>query len=598
MDQVETKLQNELLEAQREIHETEHRNRNEVLTERKEWIARREAEASDDTKLLQELKLECKTQINTISSELTNAREDLDKEHTQARISIQNMKARTETLRDEFEARMEASLLKANLEHSEEALKLRQSFAKQLEALNSQSSNDEILSVLQHAASMEEQRSEFERKLRDARENNSRIKISNHELKTALQRTESEYESTLESMKHQLGDMSRRRQESSDMVNRVQKLNSIELRRMNETWKRKMETMHIEAERKLDAARDDFERDRIEVMERSRRKVASEKEKCHVALEASEMRMQNRVSNEIRSKEASFQSRMQTLESDHESKLQDAMKEYESRHHAALKMQDQERDNASRRDAEIELRDEIADLNQKMKNMMLVHQRQRQEIEEQRVAADIQKRASKALMQTVKQEKAASAIAMSNLRRTEQDLVATTAEMEEERRKTGQWPLPPMRVREERALRMTRLRERFSSNPMSKSSVVSPRGKLRESRERENALKREIERLKRELSSTKRSKPILLSPLTSTGSVVAGKRSPGRRRPKLLDSEHLGGSLRLPPRPVATFNKETGWNISSLNMSGRTSKSVFLESSGFYGTSSAIERSTRSTGKH
>ena len=207
-------------------------------------------------------------------------------------------------------------------------------------------------------------------------------------------------------------------------------------------------------------------------------------------------------------------------------------------------------------------------------------------------------------MQTVKQEKAASAIAMSNLRRTEQDLVATTAEMEEERRKTGQWPLPPMRMREERALRMTRLRERFASNPMSSSSPTSGGKKLREARERENALRKEIERLKRELAKTKKRSPILLSPLTTTTSTASSSKvtSPGRRRPRFLDSteKKLGGSLRLPPRPVATWNKDSGWNISSPNVSGRTSKSMFLESSGFYGSMSSTmgRSSTRSNNKN
>ncbi len=177
------------------------------------------------------------------------------------------------------------------------------------------------------------------------------------------------------------------------MVSRVQKLNQIELRRMNETWKRRMESVRIDAERKLDTARDDFERDRVEVIEKSRRKVASEKEKCRVALEASEMRIQNKFSNEMRSQESSFKFRIQNLEEREKSRLDEERTKHELRRDEELKLRDEERANASRLDAQRMLREEISNLNREhereMRKMIVVQQRQRKEIEEQRVAADV-----------------------------------------------------------------------------------------------------------------------------------------------------------------------------------------------------------------
>ena len=110
-------------------------------------------------------------------------------------------------------------------------------------------------------------------------------------------------------------------------------------------------------------------------------------------MEASEMRIQNKFSNEMRSQESSFKFRIQNLEEREKSRLDEERTKHELRRDEELKLRDEERANASRLDAKRILREEISNLNREhekeMRKMLVIQQHQRREIEEQRVAADV-----------------------------------------------------------------------------------------------------------------------------------------------------------------------------------------------------------------
>eukprot|EP00940_MAST-03C_sp_MAST-3C-sp2_P001249 g1249.t1 len=469
----------------------------EMSVEKEEWIASQSSMSDDEVKALHALREDFERQLSESSGRETN---DIERKLDEARARADRAEMNNAQLIERHRSELRNAISLEAKRYREETAAFRLRWASRLQSASG--AHADALENQQREALLEQLKLDAERvKLREEidAEREKRLEHEDFEASTAAQmrQMKASFESERLESKRRIEALQKHSTSTAGAIERLKKVSAIELRRINETWRRKFANAKLESERQASRVQSAHERKMSEALRRAEEQYR---------VELSRVTAASRVSTESRnfSEENARRenvAKVLALERSHAEEISKL-----SGSHRAMLLESEarareemsaERDRQRRQVAELEtefrasLSRATKAYDDEMESMRSAHRRQKEEIRRYNAASEAQKRASTALVEKVKAERAASAVAMTSLRRTERQLAATTAGVEDERRRIGQWPLRPLKRREERAVRIQEMHEAFRSRRVKGSSAdspSSPKRRLAKARARAEAL--------------------------------------------------------------------------------------------------------------
>eukprot|EP00939_MAST-03C_sp_MAST-3C-sp1_P001041 g1041.t1 len=468
----------------------------ELAIETEEWILSQKLTSEADAESLHALREDYERQLIASSNALSDLERRYAKELNEARSSAKEAIIENDTLSDLHRSEMSDAISDSAKRFRAETAAYRLRWASKLESMSGTHSDnietqrrEALLEQLQTDADKVELRAavDLERRKREDAERDLTHMASQ------MSNARVELDRELEEAKKKVEGAHERASSTSIMIDRLKKVSAMELRRINEAWKRKFAASKLDSEKIALNIQHKVELRMNEKLRKAEEAYRAELEKMSTSAEAA--KMSHRSSFERANRE--LIEKMSRIEQSHESKVESLV----AAHHRETRRREEEHEKATateqlkrrRREGELErefrlqMESAAASHRSEVETLVSVQAKQMEEIRKHYATLEAQKRASLSLLESVKEERATSAIAMTSLRRTEQELAATTALIENEKRRVHQWPLRPLKKREEREVRIREMERAFHSSHVN-SAVSSPRRRLAQARARALAM--------------------------------------------------------------------------------------------------------------